>query len=132
MGMTDPIADMFARIRNGLGGRLDIVEVPHSATKERIAEILLAEGFLGGVHVGKRDAHKFLYLKLRYTDENKPLISELKRVSKPGRRVYVKHDRIPAVVSGFGIAILSTSRGMMTNVAARKARVGGELVGTVW
>jgi small subunit ribosomal protein S8 len=132
MGMTDPIADMFARIRNGLGARLDMVEVPHSATKERIAEILLAEGFLDGVHVGKRGAHKFLYLKLRYAEGNRPLISELKRVSKPGRRVYVRHDRIPAVVSGFGIAILSTSRGMMTNMAARKAGVGGELVGTVW
>jgi len=132
MGMTDPIADMFTRIRNGLGVRLDIVECDHSGIKERLAELLQREGFISGYEVGTNGKFKKLFLKLKYADDRKPVINEIKRVSKPGRRVYVGKDEMPRVTNGFGIAILSTSMGVLTNVQARKAGVGGELIATVW
>jgi small subunit ribosomal protein S8 len=131
MVINDPIADMFTRIRNGLGVKMDVVEVPHSVFKERIAEILVEEGFIDGFEVGKAGSFKSLFLKLKYGG-GKPVINEIKRVSKPGRRVYVPKDGIARVTNGFGIAILSTSQGVMTNMKARKAGVGGELIATVW
>jgi len=132
MGMTDPIADMFTRIRNGLGVKSDIVEIQHSGIKERIAQILLNEGFLGGYEIGGAGIQRKLFIKLKYAEDLRPVINEIKRVSKPGRRIYVGKDELPRVTSGFGIAILSTPKGLMTNVQAKKAGVGGELIGTVW
>lgn len=132
MGMTDPIADMFTRVRNGLQAHLDIVEVTHSTFTERLAELLVQEGFVDSFHVGKHETRKALFIKLKYGPDRAPVISEIKRVSKPGRRVYVRRDAIPRVVSGFGLAILSTSKGVMTSMAAKKAGLGGELIATVW
>lgn len=132
MGMTDPIADMFTRVRNGLQAHLDIVEVTHSTFNERLAELLVQEGFVESFHVGKHETRKALFIKLKYGPDRAPVISEIKRVSKPGRRVYVRRDAIPRVVSGFGLAILSTSKGVMTSMAAKKAGLGGELIATVW
>jgi small subunit ribosomal protein S8 len=132
MLINDPIADMFTRIRNGLGVQTDIVEVPHSRIKERIAEILAEEGFIEGFEIGKAGSFRSLFLKLKYGGDRKPVINEIKRVSKPGRRIYVQKDAVPRVTNGFGIAILSTSKGVMTYGKARKAGVGGELIATVW
>ena len=132
MGMTDPIADMFTRVRNGLQARLDIIEVTHSSMSERLAELLVQEGFVESFHVGKHEARKALFIKLKYGQDRAPVISEIKRVSKPGRRVYVRRDAVPRVMSGFGLAILSTSKGLMTSMAAKKAGLGGELIATVW
>ena len=132
MGMTDSIADMLTRVRNGLRAQLDVVEVPHSKMNERLAEILVEEGFLAGFHIGMHDVRKGLFVTLKYGDDRAPIISEIKRVSKPGRRVYVRRDALPRVVSGFGMSILSTSKGVMTSMAAKKAGLGGELIATVW
>ena len=132
MGMTDPIADLLTRVRNGLQARLDVIEVKHSKMNERLAEVLVAEGFLESYHVGMHETRKGLFIKLKYGQDRAPVISEIKRISKPGRRVYVRRDAIPRVVSGFGMAILSTSKGVMTSMAAKKAGLGGELLATVW
>ena len=142
--MTDPISDMLTRIRNGALARHDRVNMPHSNLKERIAFVLKSEGFVDDVRVedGKDDEpdskkrKRVLSIILRYGQdkgrEKKPAIDGLRRVSSPGRRLYVPHDRIPRVCSGMGISILSTSRGVMTDKEARKQRVGGELLCEVW
>lgn len=133
--LTDPISDMLTRIRNGALARHERVVMPHSVLKERIGHVLKSEGFVDDVRVednadikGKRD----LTIVLRYGREKQSAIDGLRRVSSPGRRVYVAHDRIPRVVSGMGVSILSTSRGVMTDKEARKQRVGGELLCEVW
>ena len=132
--MTDPIADMLTRIRNGALARHDRVELPHSALKERIAHVLKKEGFVDDVRVNSAEVEgaKLLTVVLRYGRDRQSAIDGMRRVSKPGRRVYVRHDLIPRVRSGMGIAILSTSRGVMTDKDARSARVGGELLCEVW
>jgi small subunit ribosomal protein S8 len=130
--MTDPISDMLARIRNGALARHDRVELPHSNLKERVARVLKAEGFLDDVRVSEGEGPKALTLVLRYGRDRQSAIDGLRRVSTPGRRVYVRHDRIDRVCSGMGISILSTSRGVMTDKDARKNRVGGELLCEVW
>jgi small subunit ribosomal protein S8 len=135
--MTDPISDMLTRIRNGALARHDRVNMPHSILKERVAHVLKGEGYVDDVRVddgldetagGKRT----LTVVLRYGREKSPAIDGLRRVSSPGRRVYVAHDQIPKVCSGMGISILSTSRGVLTDKEARKQRVGGELLCEVW
>jgi small subunit ribosomal protein S8 len=132
--MTDPIADMLTRIRNGALARHDRVEMPYSVLKERIAVVLKAEGFIDDVRSSAPSAEgaRMLTLVLRYGKERQSAIDGLRRVSTPGRRVYVRHDRIPRVRSGLGISILSTSRGVMTDTQAREQRVGGELLCEVW
>jgi small subunit ribosomal protein S8 len=130
--MTDPIADLLTRIRNGSMARHDRVELPHSRLKESVAAVLKAEGYLDDVRVSEGDERKTLTLVLRYGRDRQSAIDGLRRVSTPGRRVYVRHDRIDRVVSGMGISILSTSRGVMTDREARKQRVGGELLCEVW
>ncbi|WP_394826550.1 30S ribosomal protein S8 [Pendulispora albinea] len=133
--MTDPIADMLTRIRNGALARHDRVEMPHSRLKEHLGQVLKAEGFLDDVRVSEPDdpaAPRTLTLVLRYGRDRQSAIDGLRRVSSPGRRVYVRHDRIPRVRSGLGVSILSTSRGVMTDRDARKQRVGGELLCEVW
>jgi small subunit ribosomal protein S8 len=130
--MTDPIADMLTRIRNGSMARHDRVEMPHSRLKEHVAGVMKSEGYLDDVRVSEGEDPKTLTLVLRYGRDRQSAIDGLRRVSTPGRRVYVRHDRIGRVCSGMGISILSTSRGVMTDREARRQRVGGELLCEVW
>jgi small subunit ribosomal protein S8 len=130
--MTDPISDMLARIRNGSLARHDRVEMPHSNLKKHLAEVLKSEGFIDDVRVSDGDGKKTLTLVLRYTREKASAIDGVRRVSAPGRRVYVRYDRIPRVRSGMGVSILSTSRGVMTDRQAREQKVGGELLCEIW
>jgi small subunit ribosomal protein S8 len=135
--MTDPIADMLTRIRNGALSRHDRIEMPHSSVKEHIGHVLKSEGFIDDVRVSEMEAGtaggpRTLTLVLRYGRDKASAIDGIRRVSTPGRRVYVRHDRIPRVRSGMGVSILSTSRGVMTDKDARKQRVGGELICEIW
>ena len=130
--MTDPIADMLTRIRNASMARHERAEMPHSRLKEHVAGVLKAEGFLDDVRVSEGEEQKTLTVVLRYGRDRQSAIDGIRRVSTPGRRVYVRHDRIQRVCSGMGISILSTSRGVMTDKEARRQRVGGELLCEVW
>lgn len=130
---SDPIADMLTRVRNGSRARLDKVDMPGSRLKERIAQVLKDEGFIKNFRAITEGGNKMtLRVFLKYTPENESVISGLKRVSRPGLRVYVQTTEIPKVMSGLGISILSTPKGVLTDRAARKANVGGELLCTVW
>lgn len=130
--MTDPISDMLARIRNGALARHDRVEMPHSNLKKHIADVLKAEGFLDDVRESEGEGKKTLTLVLRYGRDKASAIDGVRRVSAPGRRVYVRYDRIPRVRSGMGVSILSTSRGVMADRQAREQKVGGELLCEIW
>jgi small subunit ribosomal protein S8 len=130
--MTDPIADMLSRIRNSSLARHDRVEMPHSKLKEHVAAVMKSEGYIDDVRSSEGDEPKMLTLVLRYGRERQSAIDGVRRVSTPGRRVYVRHDRIDRVCSGMGISILSTSRGVMTDREARRQRVGGELLCEIW
>ena len=130
--MTDPIADMITRIRNGAMARHDRVDLPHSRLKEHVAAVLKSEGYVDDVRVSEGEDPKTLTLVMRYGRDRASVIDGLRRVSTPGRRVYVRHDRINRVCSGMGVSILSTSRGVMTDREARRQRVGGELLCEVW
>ena len=130
--MTDPIADMLTRIRNAALARHDRTDMPHSHLKEHIARVLKGEGFIDDVRVSEAEGPRMLTLVLRYGRDRQSAIDGLRRISSPGRRVYVRHDRIPRVRSGMGVSILSTSRGVMTDKDARKNKVGGELLCEVW
>jgi small subunit ribosomal protein S8 len=130
--MTDPIADMLTRIRNASLARHDRADMPHSRLKEHVAGVMKLEGYLDDVRVSEGEDPKTLTLVLRYGRDREAAIDGVKRVSTPGRRVYVRHDRIDKVCSGMGISILSTSRGVMTDREARRQRVGGELLCQVW
>ena len=130
--LTDPISDLLARIRNASIARHDRADMPHSNLKQHIAEVLKQEGYLDDVRTSDGDGKKTLTIVLRYGRDKASAIDGLRRVSAPGRRVYVRHDRIPRVRSGMGISILSTSRGVMTDRQAREQRVGGELLCEVW
>jgi small subunit ribosomal protein S8 len=130
--MTDPIADMLTRIRNGAMARHERVEMPHSNLKERVAIVMKGEGYLDDVRPSEGEDPKVLTLVLRYGRDRQSAIDGLRRVSTPGRRVYVRHDRIARVCTGMGISILSTSRGVMTDREARRQRVGGELLCEIW
>ena len=133
MSMTDPISDFLARIRNGALARKDRVEMPHSFLKKNIAEVLKSEGYVDDVRESEPgEGHRTLTVVLRYGRGKDSAIDGLRRVSAPGRRVYVRHDRIPRVRSGMGISILSTSHGVMTDRQAREQKVGGELLCEVW
>ncbi len=132
MSMTDPISDFLARIRNGALARKDRIEMPHSFLKKNIAEVLKNEGYVDDVRESDGEGHKTLTLVLRYGRGKDSAIDGLRRVSAPGRRVYVRHDRIPRVRSGMGISILSTSHGVMTDRQAREQKLGGELLCEVW
>jgi small subunit ribosomal protein S8 len=130
--LTDPISDMLARLRNGALARHDRVEMPHSFLKQHIAEVLKGEGFVDDVRASEGEGPKLLTVVLRYGRGRESAIDGVRRVSTPGRRVYVRHDRIPKVRSGMGVSILSTSKGVMTDKEARKQRIGGELLCEVW
>jgi small subunit ribosomal protein S8 len=130
--MTDPISDMLSRIRNAALARHDRTEMPHSRLKEHIAHVLKGEGFIDDVRINEGEGPRVLTLVLRYGRDRQSAIDGVRRVSTPGRRVYVRHDRIPRVCSGMGVSILSTSQGVMTDKDARKHRVGGELLCEIW
>ncbi|MCH8049104.1 30S ribosomal protein S8 [Patescibacteria group bacterium] len=126
--MTDPISDMLTRIRNASMVGKRSIELPHSKIKFAIAKILQREGYVGTVERFEDGNKLMLRVGLQYNDTDMPAISSVKRISKPGRRVYVKADKIPQVRSGFGFAIISTPNGLMTNSEARKRRLGGEVI----
>ena len=128
--MTDVIADMLTRIRNALNAKHETVEIPASNTKKAIAEILLNEGYISNVEI-LEGVQGTIKITLKY-ENNQKVITGLKRVSKPGLRVYVGADEVPQVLGGLGIAILSTSKGIMTGQEAKKAHQGGEVLAYVW
>jgi small subunit ribosomal protein S8 len=132
MSMTDPIAHMLTKIRNASMVKKPEVEISSSQMKVLIAEILKQEGYIQGYEVIPDNKQGILKLRLKYDDHARCVIVNLQRVSKPSRRVYVTKDEIPSVLSGMGIAILSTPKGMMTDRAARQAGVGGEVICYVW
>jgi small subunit ribosomal protein S8 len=130
--MTDPIADFLARLRNAIVARKAKVEIPASKVKMRIAEILRDEGFVGTVEAKQDDKQGTIVIHLRYGQDHANAISGIRRVSRPGQRKYVPKDKLPRVRSGLGTSLLTTSHGIMTDRAARKAGVGGEILCEVW
>ena len=134
MTMTDPIADMLTRIRNGNVAMHDTVRMPSSKLKEALAGILAREGYIEGfsVHDDPRRPGRVLEISMKYTPDRARTISGIRRVSKPGLRVYTTADRLPRVLGGLGVAVLSTSQGLMTDREAHKRRMGGEVLCYVW
>ena len=130
--MTDPIADMLSRIRNANNARHKSVDVPCSNIKKEIARILLDEGYIKGYDVVEDDKQGMIKIDLKYSQDGERVISGLKRISKPGLRVYVKCDDVPKVLGGLGIAIISTSKGIITDKMARQEKVGGEVICYIW
>ena len=132
MSMTDPIADMLTRMRNGLIANFDTVDVPSSKLKINIAKILKSEGFIKNYKVIADKKQGLIRIFLKYDENGEPVIGGLKRVSRSSCRVFAKKDKMPMVLNGFGINVLSTSRGVMTDKQARKLGVGGEILCSVW
>ena len=130
--VTDPIADMLTRIRNANQMRYKEVEVPASKIKAEIARILKDEGFIADYKINKDKVQSMMVLNLKYGDNKERVITGLKRISKPGLRVYVKAEEMPRVLNGLGIAIVSTSKGIMTDKEARKQSLGGEVLAYIW
>ena len=130
--MTDPIADMLTRIRNGNNAKHDSVDIPASNIKKEVAQILLDEGFIKGFDIIEDRKQGIIRIELKYGQYNEKVISGIKRISKPGLRVYVKGDEVPRVLGGLGIAILSTSKGIKTDKDAREEGIGGEVICYVW
>jgi small subunit ribosomal protein S8 len=130
--MTDPIADMLTRIRNALVARHETVDVPASTIKKAIAQILLSEGYIKGYELLESGVQKTIRIQLKYGPNKQRVIVGLKRISRPGLRVYARKDKMPKVLGGLGIAIVSTPRGVMTDKDARKQAVGGEVLAYVW
>ena len=133
MTMSDPIADMLTRIRNANTAKHDTVDVPASKIKQAIADILLEEGYVKAVEVIEDGSFKTLRITLKYgADKNEKVITGLKRISKPGLRVYASKDELPKVLGGMGTAIISTNKGVLTDKQARKENVGGEVLAFIW
>ena len=133
MTMSDPIADMLTRIRNGNTAKHDTVDIPYSKIKFSIAQILLDEGYVKNVDLVDNGNFKDIRVTLKYgADKNDKIITGLKRISKPGLRVYANKDQVPKVLDGLGIAILSTNQGVVTDKKARELKVGGEVLAFVW
>ena len=130
--MTDPIADMLTRIRNAITARHRRVRVPHSNFKARIAEVLRDEGFVQAVRIQEDGVKRWLDIELRYLADQRPALRGAKRVSRPGLRIHSRAQEIPRVMGGIGVALLSTSEGVMTGQAAVKRRMGGEVLCFVW
>ncbi|MGH7902163.1 MAG: 30S ribosomal protein S8 [Thermodesulfobacteriota bacterium] len=129
--MTDPIADMLTRIRNALIAKHKSVIIPSSSIKVEIVSVLRDEGYIMDYKLIEDGLKKMISIELKYTDDYISVISEIRRVSKPGRRIYVKRDEIPRVMGGLGISILSTSKGIVTGLKARSSGIGGEIICTV-
>ena len=132
MPVTDPVADMLTRIRNALGAKHEVIDVPASKTKKAIAGILLKEGFIKGYEYKDDGPQGVIRITLKYGSKEESIITGLKKISKPGLRVYAKKDDVPKVLGGLGIAIISTSKGIMTDRDARESGVGGEVIAYVW
>ena len=132
MTMTDPIADMLTRVRNANMVKHETVDVPASNMKKEIARILLEEGFIRGYDVIEDGKQGIIRIQLKYGQMSERVITGLKRISKPGMRVYAAKDEVPKVLNGLGISIISTSKGILTDKQARKANVGGEVICYVW
>jgi small subunit ribosomal protein S8 len=132
MTMTDPIADFLTQIRNGLQADKEFVDVPASRFKAEVARILHEQGYVEGWSTEPARVGQTIRVRLKYTEDRRPAISGIKRVSRPGRREYVNRDEIPKVLGGMGTAILSTSSGLMTGHDARRAGIGGEVLAYVW
>ena len=132
MSVNDPIADMLTRIRNANTSLKDSVELPASKVKAEIAKLLKAEGYIVDYSIVRGDSFDNIVVDLKYSEERQRAISGLKRISKPGRRVYARKDRIPRVLGGLGTAVLSTSKGLMTGRDAEKNGIGGEVVCFIW
>ena len=130
--VTDPIADMLTRIRNGGRARLDVVSMPKSQLKTEIARVLHENGYIAGFGDAPDAEKPTLQVRIRYGSDDQPIIEGLQRMSRPGRRIYVNAKKIPQIRSGLGIAILSTPRGVLTDTQARTEGVGGELLAKVW
>jgi len=130
--MTDPIADLMVRIQNAARRGHATVMVPASKLKAEMLRVLKGEGFIGKVERDEKDGHPMLKIQLRYLGEGQPVITGMRRVSKPGKRVYVGKDRLPRVMGGMGIAILSTSKGVMTSQESHRANLGGEVLCHIW
>ena len=132
MQITDPVADMLTRIRNANSAKHDTVDVPASNLKKAIAQILLDEGYIKSFNVVENGNQGIIHIALKYQAKKAQVISGLKRVSKPGLRIYAGADEIPYVLKGLGIAIISTSKGVMTDKKARELHIGGEVLAFVW
>ena len=132
MGMTDPIADMLTRIRNAIMASYNTVDIPSARLKIEIAKVLKSEGFIRNYKMVADRQQGILRIFFRYDEQGESIIGGLKRVSKPGCRIYTRNDKIPKVLNGYGINILSTSKGVMTDREAKKMRVGGEILCSVW
>ena len=132
MSMTDPVADMLTRIRNANTAGHDTVEIPASKIKKNIAEILLAEGYIKAYEIVKGETQDTIKVEMKYGPGKQRVISGIKRISKPGLKVYAKKDEVPKVLGGLGIAIISTSNGLITDKKARALGVGGEVICYVW
>lgn len=132
MVMTDPIADMLTRIRNANQMKFEYVEIPASKAKLEILNVIKNEGYIGDIEVVEGQVQNTLKVALKYTDKKERVIKGIKRVSKPGLRVYAKSSELPKVLNGLGVAIISTSNGVMTDREARKLNVGGEVVAYIW
>lgn len=130
--MTDPIADMLTRIRNAVNAKHKVVEVPASNIKKSIAQILLDEGFIDGFNITDDGKQGIITIDLKYGPNEEKVISGIKRISKPGLRVYARANEVPKVLGGLGIAIVSTSKGLVTDKVARKEGIGGEVICYVW
>jgi small subunit ribosomal protein S8 len=130
--LTDPIADMLTRIRNANKALQESTEMPTSRQKEEIARLLQEEGYISGYSVRKGESFDTLVVELQYGPSRERIITDLKRVSKPGRRVYARKDRLPRVLGGMGTAIMSTSRGLVTSRTAEREGIGGEVICFVW
>lgn len=132
MTMTDPIADMLTRIRNALRASHEVVDIPGSKLKIGIANVLKSEGYIKNLKIVSDGRHRLLRIFLKYDDEGIPVIGGLKRVSKTSCRIYRGYDEIPKVLNGYGIHIVSTSKGLITDREARRMHVGGEILCAVW
>ncbi len=132
MPVTDSVADMLTRLRNALTAKHDTVEVPASKMKKAIGQILLQEGYIKSCEFVDDGVQGTLKIKLKYGPRGEKVISGMKKISKPGLRVYVRHDKLPKVLNGLGIAIISTSKGVVTDAQARRDQVGGEVIAYIW
>ena len=132
MGMTDPVADMLTRIRNALQAAHEIVNIPSSTLKLNLANVLKAEGYIKNLRIISDGQHRYIRVFLKFDKNGVPVIEGLRRVSKPSCRVYAGYNEIPEVLNGYGVNIVSTSKGIMTDREARKQKVGGEILCAVW
>lgn len=132
MAVTDQIADMLTRIRNALSVKHETVEIPASKTKKAIADILVNEGYIESAEIVEDSVQNKILVKLKYGKKGDKVVNGLKRISKPGLRVYANCDKLPTVLNGMGIAIISTSKGIMTNKQAKAENVGGEVLAYIW